>query len=70
MSFRAEVIADRSGKFVGNELTFATEAEATAYVRDLMWRWLTVTDTRTVAGDWPVTHMWNDGSMKAQRLPD
>jgi len=70
MSFRAEVIADRSGKFVGNELTFATEAEATAYVRDLMWRWTTVTDTRTVAGDWPVTHMWNDGSMKAQRLPD
>ena len=67
-SFRTEVIADKSGRFVGNELTFATEAEATAYVRDLMWRWTTVTDTRTVAGEWPVTHRWNDVDMKAERL--
>ena len=39
MSYKAEVIADSTGTFVGNGLRFATEAEAQAYVADLMMRW-------------------------------
>jgi hypothetical protein len=70
MGFKTEVIADRSGKWVGNDLCFATEAEAKAYVRDLMWRWSSVTDTRVVEGDWPVTHTWDSDAMRAVRIPD
>jgi len=68
MSFKTEVTADWSSKWVGNDLCFATEAEAKAYVRDLMWRWLTITDTRVVEGDWSVTHTWNTDTMKADRI--
>jgi hypothetical protein len=70
MSFKTEVIADRSGRWAGNDLCFATESEAKFYVRDLMWRWTSVTDTRTIEGSWPVAHRWNDADMKAERLPD
>lgn len=38
-SFAAEVIADNSGKWVGNGLRFATKDEAEKYAVDLMWRW-------------------------------
>lgn len=55
MSFKAEVIADNSGKWVGNLLRFATAKEAEAYVRDLAWRWTSVKDTRVVECDDPVT---------------
>lgn len=58
MSFRAEVIADNSGKWVGNGLTFATKAEATGYVSDLAFRWTGVRDSRTVEVDAPATHRW------------
>ncbi len=46
--FRAEVIADSSGKFCGNGLTFNTIAEAQTYVSDLMSRWILVTQTRII----------------------
>lgn len=39
MSFKAEVIADGSGQWVANQLRFATDDEAKAYVKDLAWRW-------------------------------
>lgn len=55
MSWKAEVIADGSGKWVGNQLRFATAEEAKAYVRDLAWRWTSVKDTRVVECDDPVT---------------
>jgi hypothetical protein len=70
MSFKTEVIADRSGKWAGNDLCFATSEEAQAYVEDLQWRWLTVTATRVVEGDWPATHCWDDGTKRARRVPD
>jgi hypothetical protein len=58
-SFAPEVIADGSGKFVGNRLRFATKAEAEANVQNLMWRWLSVRDTRVVETDDPVNYRWD-----------
>jgi len=51
MSFKAEVIADGSGKFCGNGLRFATEHEAGHYVGDLAMRWTSVRETRVVASE-------------------
>lgn len=56
MSYAPEVIADRSGKFCGNALRFATEQEAQQYVGDLMSRWTAVTDTRVVKSEDPVNY--------------
>jgi len=44
--WKAEVIADSTGKWCGNQLRFKTREEAEAYVRDLAWRWTSVIDTR------------------------
>jgi hypothetical protein len=55
-SFAPEVIADSGGKWAGNGLRFATEAEAQTWVRDLMNRWMLVTDTRVVPSDDPVNY--------------
>ena len=63
-SFKAEVIADSSGKFAGNALRFATREEAEIYVADLARRWLLVTDTRVVESDDPVTDEIVDGVMR------
>jgi len=63
-SFKAEVIADASGKWSSNSLRFATEAEAEAYVRDLAGRWTSVRETRVVASDDQVGHAW-DGAKAA-----
>jgi hypothetical protein len=65
-SWMAEVIADSSGKFVGNALRFATRAEAEAYVRDLAWRWTLVRETRVVESGDPV----NDVVGNHQRRSD
>ena len=46
--FRVEVIADSSGKFVGNRLRFACRLDAEAYAKDLMWRWTAVREWRVV----------------------
>ena len=48
MSWKAEVIADGSGKWCGNALRFATRDEAQEYAKDLAWRWTSVTDMRVV----------------------
>jgi hypothetical protein len=62
VSYAAEVIADSSGKFCGNGLRFATEAEAESYVADLAWRWTLVTETRVVESADPVNYAWVDGA--------
>ena len=46
--FKVEVIADSSGKWCGNGLTFETEAEATTYGSDLCWRWTAVRKWRVI----------------------
>lgn len=57
-SWAPEVIADSSGKWCGNALRFATEAEAKSNVRDLMMRWMSVRDTRVVRSRDPVNYLW------------
>ncbi len=54
-SWKAEVIADSSGQWCGNGLRFATAEEAQRYVKDLMWRWTAVRETRVVESTDPVT---------------
>jgi hypothetical protein len=65
-SFKAEVIADNSGRWVGNELRFATEKEANEYGLDLSMRWTAVRDVRTVESDDPVNYRYVKG--RAERL--
>jgi hypothetical protein len=64
MSYKAEVIADGSGKWVGNMLRFATADEAEAYAKDLAWRWTAVRDTRVVECDDPPTDLFINGGLK------
>lgn len=66
MSWKAEVIADNSGKFVSNALRFATKAEAEVYAADLAYRWTLVRDWRVVECDEPVneTMYHHDGTLK------
>lgn len=61
MSWSPEVIADNSGKWVGNALRFATQAEAEAYVSDLAYRWTMVRETRVVEVDEPANYAWTNG---------
>jgi hypothetical protein len=51
MSWKAEVIADSSGKFCGNGLRFATKGEAETYAADLAYRWTLVREWRVVESD-------------------
>ena len=65
MSFKPEVIADSTGKWYGNGLRFATQAEAQVYVADLALRWTAVMDTRVVESDEPVSHRMIAGKVEA-----
>ena len=60
-SFKGEVIADDSGKWVSNGLRFATYAEADCYVVDLSIRWTLVRECRVVESDEPVNYVWRNG---------
>jgi hypothetical protein len=60
-SWKAEVIADSTGKWCGNALRFATKEEAEAYVADLAYRWALVTDTRVSESTVPPSHRWENG---------
>ncbi len=48
MKYRIEVIADSSGQWCGNGLTFDTKAAAEEYAQDLAWRWTAVRQWRVV----------------------
>jgi hypothetical protein len=48
MNYKVEVIADNFGQWCGNNLNFATEAEAEAYAKDLARRWTLVRQWRVV----------------------
>ena len=69
-SWAAEVIADASGKWIGNQCRFASEQEAKTYVADLAWRWTSVTDTRVVPSDDPVNCRWNYDSGQLDHFRD
>jgi hypothetical protein len=62
-SFACEVIADSSGKWAGNALRFATEAEAQTYVNDLARRWTLVREARVVESDDPVNYKIMGGKL-------
>lgn len=64
MRYRVEVIADDSGKWVGNALLFDTQKEAEAYADDLAQRWTLVQDWRVV----PVPDTQEGGSQRGQEL--
>ena len=64
MSFKPEVIADSSGKWVGNALRFSTREEAEANVRDLMMRWFAVRETRVLVSDDSVNYRYVDGRLE------
>jgi hypothetical protein len=62
MSWKPEVQTDNSGKWYGNGLRFATEAEAAAWAADLSTRWLLVHAHRAAdAGADPVNCAIVDG---------
>jgi hypothetical protein len=65
MSFKPEVIADSSGKWVGNALRFSTREEAEANVRDLMMRWFAVRETRVLVSDDSVNYRYVDGRLES-----
>jgi len=48
MKYKVEVIADQTGEWIGNGLTFDTEQEAQAYGSDLQGRWTAVEAFRVV----------------------
>lgn len=60
MSWKPQVIADRTGNWAGNALRFATKEEADANVANLASRWLAVREVRSVECDDPVSHAWRD----------
>ena len=59
-SWKAEVIADNSGKFCGNGVRLATKKEAEEYAVDLQWRWVLVREWRVVESDEPVNYRMTD----------
>lgn len=66
MSFKPEVCTDGGRTFHKNALAFATREEAEASARDLMSRWMLVTDWRVVESDQPVNYrLRSDGALEA-----
>jgi hypothetical protein len=47
-------------EWAGNALVFATREEAEDNARELMSRWMLVTDTRADETDDPVNYQWAD----------
>jgi len=68
MAWKPEVQVQGEGdKWLRNGLVFATKEEAEANARDLMSRWILVTDCRAAEVDEPVNYQW-DGGLKAVRV--
>jgi len=59
MPYKAEVQTGGTA-WDGNALVFATEDEAVAYAKDLMSRWMLVTDYRAVECQDEVNYRWSD----------
>lgn len=66
MSYKPEVTTGSDPKFYGNNLAFATREEAEKSARDLMSRWMAVTDWRVVESDQPVNYRIRyDGALES-----
>ncbi len=62
-SWKPQVIADETGKWLDNALRFATYEEAFANAEDLMMRWFAVRDHRAVPSDDPVNYRLDNGKL-------
>lgn len=56
MSFKPEVRTGNDPKWYDNNLAFATREEALYSAKDLMSRWMLVTDYRAVESEQPVNY--------------
>ncbi len=65
MSFKPSVSIDGGATFNENSLAFATRDEAEVSAKDLMARWMLVTDWRVVESDQPVNYAINNGVLEA-----
>lgn len=66
MSFKPEVSLDGGRTFHQNAQAFATREEAETSARDLMSRWMLVTDWRVAESDQPVNYRLRfDGALEA-----
>lgn len=65
MSFKPSVSTDGGTTFNENNLAFATREEAEASARDLMARWMLVTDYRVIESDQAVNYAIKDNVMMA-----
>jgi hypothetical protein len=63
MSFKPEVKV--AGQWSQNNLAFATEAEALQSAKDLMFRWMMVTDCRAVESDQEVNYRIDENTLEA-----
>src|SRR4029079_1125944 len=68
MSYKVEVIADDSGKWVSNALRFPTEERAKQYGRDLAARWTSVREWRVSPADEPADE-YHDPKMGISEQP-
>ena len=69
MSFKPSVSTDGGATFNENNLAFATREEAELSARDLMARWMLVTDWRVIESDQPVNYAINNGVLEAVAPP-
>lgn len=66
MSFKPSVSTDGGATFNENALAFATREEAETSAKDLMARWMLVTDWRVIESDQPVNYRLRfDGALEA-----
>ena len=65
MSFKPSVSTDGGATFNENSLAFATREEAEISAKDLMARWMLVTDWRVIESDQPVNYIIKDGVLTA-----
>jgi len=66
ISWRADVIADSSGKWVGDTLRVASQREVSSYLQDLTYRGAAVSYERVVESSDPINHRWTEHGL----LPD
>ena len=65
MSFKPSVSTDGGATFNENNLAFATREEAEISAKDLMSRWMLVTDWRVIESDQPVNYALVDGMLES-----
>ena len=65
MSFKPSVSTDGGLTFNENALAFATHEEAEISAKDLMSRWMLVTDWRVIESDEPVNYTLKDGVLES-----